>query len=162
MLVSNAYMMSNRSQMASFIEFGPLVIMLPIVWFIATMMPDYFWYSIPLGLWILLLITIGIIYVKSRRGQHLHWLFLTPTDSQQGTFSVSVWFNDEDDTKKKLLMIQEHIGSLNLSPTTLADVQDCLEELIVQELEIGKASGRRGAFDVSVLNRQQRLTVIVN
>ena len=67
MLVSNAYMMSNRSQMASFIEFGPLVIMLPIVWFIATVMHDYFWYSIPLGLWILLLITIGIIYVKSRR-----------------------------------------------------------------------------------------------
>ena len=50
MLVSNAYMMSNRSQMASFIEFGPLVIMLPIVWFIATVMHDYFWYSIPLGL----------------------------------------------------------------------------------------------------------------
>ena len=58
-------------------------------------------------------------------------------------------------------MIQEHIGSLNLSPTTLASVQDCLEELIVQELEMGKASRRRGAFDVSVLNRQQRLTVIV-
>lgn len=161
MLVSNAYMMSNRSQMASFIEFGPLVIMLPIVWFIATVMPDYFWYSIPLGLWILLLITIGIIYVKSRRGKHLHWLFLTPTDSQQGTFSVSVWFNDEDDTKKKLLMIQDYISSQSLSPTTLASVQECLEELIVQELEMGKASGRTGAFDVSVLNLKQRLTIIV-
>ena len=161
MLVSNAYMMSNRSQMASFIEFGPLVIMLPIVWFIATVMPDYFWYSIPLGLWILLLITIGIIYVKSRRGEHLHWLFLTPTDSQQGTFSVSVWFNDEDDTKKKLLMIQDYISSQSLSPTTLASVQECLEELIVQELEMGKASGRKGAFDVSVLNLKQRLTIIV-
>ena len=161
MLVSNAYMMSNRSRMASFIEFGPLVIMLPIVWFIATMMPDYFWYSIPLGLWILLLITIGIIYVKSRRGKHLHWLFLTPTDSQHGTFSVSVWFNDEDDTKKKLLMIQDYISNQNLSPTTLASVQECLEELIVQELEMGKASGRTGAFDVSVLNLKQRLTVIV-
>ena len=161
MLVSNAYMMSNRSQMASFIEFGPLVIMLPIVWFIATVMPDYFWYSIPLGLWILLLITIGIIYVKSRRGKHLHWLFLTPTDSQQGTFSVSVWFNDEDDTKKKLLMIQDYISNQSLSPTTLASVQECLEELIVQELEMGKASGRTGAFDVSVLNLKQRLTIIV-
>ena len=161
MLVSNAYMMSSRSRMASLIEFGPLVIMLPVVWLIATVMPDYFWYSIPLGLWILLLITIGIIYVKSRRGQHLHWLFLTPTGSRQGAFAVTIWFNNEEDTKKKLLMIQDHISSLNLSPTTLANVQECMEELILQELEMGKASGRTGAFDVSMLNLQQRLTVIV-
>ncbi len=99
--------------------------------------------------------------MKSRRGKHLHWLFLTPTDCQQGTFSVSVWFNDEDDTKKKLLMIQDYISSQNLSPTTLASVQECLEELILQELRMGKISGRTGAFDVSVLNHQQRLTVIV-
>lgn len=161
MLVSNAYMMSGRSRMASFIEFGPLVIMLPVVWLIATLMPDGFWYSIPLGLWILLLITIGIIYMKSRRGQHLHWLFLTPNDSQQGTFTVSVWFNDEEDTKSKLLMIQEYIRSLNLNPTTLVSVQECLEELIGQELEMGKASGRTGAFDISILDLKQRLTVIV-
>ena len=161
MLVSNAYMMSSRSRMASFIEFGPLVIMLPVVWLIANVMPDYFWYSIPLGLWILLLITIGIIYVKSRRGQHLHWLFLTPTGSRQGAFSVSVWFNNEEDTKKKLLMIQDYISSLNLSPSTLASVQECMEELILQELEMGKASGRTGAFDVSMLNHRQRLTVVV-
>jgi Na+-driven multidrug efflux pump len=161
MLVSNAYMMSSRSRMASLIEFGPLVIMLPVVWFIANVMPDYFWYSIPLGLWMLLLITIGIIYVKSRRGKHLHWLFLTPTGSRQGAFAVTIWFNNEEDTKKKLLMIQDHISSLNLSPTTLANVQECMEELILQELEMGKASGRTGAFDVSMLNLQQRLTVIV-
>ena len=161
MLVSNAYMMSSRSRMASFIEFGPLVIMLPVVWLIANVMPDYFWYSIPLGLWILLLITIGIIYVKSRRGQHLHWLFLTPTGSRQGAFSVSVWFNNEEDTKKKLLMIQDYISSLNLSPSTLASVQECMEELILQELEMGKASGRTEAFDVSMLNHRQRLTVVV-
>lgn len=161
MLVSNAYMMSGRSRMASFIEFGPLVIMLPVVWLIATLMPDGFWYSIPLGLWILLLITIGIIYMKSRRGQHLHWLFLIPNDSQQGTFTVSVWFNDEEDTKSKLLMIQEYIRSLNLNPTTLVSVQECLEELIGQELEMGKASGRTGAFDISILDLKQRLTVIV-
>ena len=161
MLVSNAYMMSSRSRMASLIEFGPLVIMLPVVWLIATVMPDYFWYSIPLGLWMLLLITIGIIYVKSRRGKHLHWLFLTPTGSRQGAFAVTIWFNNEEDTKKKLLMIQDHISSLNLSPTTLANVQECMEELILQELEMGKASGRTGAFDVSMLNLQQRLTVIV-
>lgn len=161
MLVSNAYMMSSRSRMASLIEFGPLVIMLPVVWLIANVMPDYFWYSIPLGLWMLLLITIGIIYVKSRRGQHLHWLFLTPTGSRQGAFAVTIWFNNEEDTKKKLLMIQDHISGLNLSPTTLASVQECMEELILQELEMGKASGRTGAFDVSMLNLQQRLTVIV-
>ena len=161
MLVSNAYMMSSRSRMASLIEFGPLVIMLPVVWLIATVMPDYFWYSIPLGLWMLLLITIGIIYVKSRRGKYLHWLFLTPTGSRQGAFAVTIWFNNEEDTKKKLLMIQDHISSLNLSPTTLANVQECMEELILQELEMGKASGRTGAFDVSMLNLQQRLTVIV-
>ena len=161
MLVSNAYMMSDRSRMASIIEFGPLVIMLPIVWIIARVMPDYFWYSIPLGLWVLLLITIGTIFVMSRRGEHLHWLFLTPTNHQQGTFAVSVWFNNEEDTQRKLLMIQDYISGLNLGAMTLASVQECLEELIMQELEMGKASGRKGAFDVSVLDTEQRLTVII-
>ena len=58
-------------------------------------------------------------------------------------------------------MIQDYISGLNLSPTTLASVQECMEELILQELEMGKASGRTGAFDVSMLNLRQRLTVIV-
>ena len=40
-------------------------------------------------------------------------------------------------------------------------VQECLEELILKELEMGKASGRTGAFDVSVLDTEQRLTVII-
>jgi hypothetical protein len=161
MLVSNAYMMSDRSKMASIIEFGPLVIMLPIVWFIANVMPDYFWYSIPLGLWMLLLITIGIIFVISRRGQHLHWLFLTPTDSRQGTFAVTVWFNNEEDTQRKLLIIQDYISGLNLNATTLTNVKECLEELILLEIEMGKASKRKGSFDVSVMDLEQRLTVIV-
>ncbi len=79
----------------------------------------------------------------------------------QAVSAVTVWFNNEEDTKKKLLMIQDYISSLKLSPTTLASVQECMEELILQELEMGKASGRTGAFDVSMLNLQQRLTVIV-
>ena len=62
---------------------------------------------------------------------------------------------------QRQLMIQDYISGLNLSPTTLASVQECMEELILQELEMGKASGRTGAFDVSMLNLRQRLTVIV-
>lgn len=62
---------------------------------------------------------------------------------------------------QRQLMIQDYISGLNLSPTTLASVQECMEELILQELEMGKTSGRTGAFDVSMLNLRQRLTVIV-
>ena len=90
MLISNIYMMSNRSRLSSIIEFGPLLIMLPIVGFIANVMPDYLWYSIPLGLWVLLLITIGAIYLYSRRGEKQHWLFLTPTNIHQGTYTISI------------------------------------------------------------------------
>lgn len=54
--------------------------MLPIVGFVANVMPDYLWYSIPLGLWILFLITIGGVWLISRKEYNLHWLFLTPTN----------------------------------------------------------------------------------
>ena len=160
MLLSNAYMMSDRSRLASVIELGPLIIMLPIVGVIANVMPDYFWYSIPLGLWILLLITVGAIYLQSRRDGKLHWLFLTPTNIHQGTYTISVPFAEED-AKNKLQLLQDYIGSLNLDEATLNSVQHCLEELVCHELEMGKATSRTGAFDVSVQNLQQRLTVIV-
>ena len=135
MLLSNIYMMSDRSRLSSIIEFGPLFIMLPTVWLIATIMPDYLWYSIPLGLWILLLITIVGIYLVSRRGEHLHWLFLTPTD--------------------------RYIVGTNSDHAALISIQHCIEELVYHELEMGSETGRTGAFDISVQNQPGRLTVII-
>ncbi len=128
MLVSNIYMMSGRGKLSSVIQFGPLVIMLPVVWLISTVMPDYFWYSIPLGLWILLLITDGCIYVLLRRGEKLHWLFLTPTKTLYEAYTVSICF-DEDDAKGKLQLLQDHIASLDLNNDTAMNVWHCLKEL---------------------------------
>lgn len=160
MLISNIYMMSNRSRLSSIIEFGPLLIMLPIVGLIANVMPDYLWYSIPLGLWVLLLITIGAIYLLSRKGESLHWLFLTPTNIHQGTYTISIPFG-ESDVKEMLLLLQHHIASLDLDENTLTSVQHCIEELVYHELDMGKATGRTGAFDVSVLKQQDQLTIII-
>ena len=160
MLVSNIYMMSGRGKLSSVIQFGPLVIMLPVVWLISTVMPDYFWYSIPLGLWILLLITDGCIYVLLRRGEKLHWLFLTPTKTLYEAYTVSICF-DEDDAKGKLQLLQDHIASLDLNNDTAMNVWHCLKELTRYELDMGKETGQSGAFDVSLQNLQERLTVII-
>lgn len=134
--------------------------MLPVVWFIAHVMPVFFWYSIPLGLWVLLLITDGCIFWLLRRGNKLHWLFLTPTDTPDGTYSVSIRF-DEDDARSKLLQLQSHVSGLDLASDTLIDVQHCLDELTRHELDMGKQTGRKGSFDVSVQNLQERLTIIL-
>ena len=160
MLLSNIYMMSDRSRLSSIIEFGPLFIMLPTVWLIATIMPDYLWYSIPLGLWILLLITIVGIYLVSRKGEHLHWLFLTPTDIHQGTYTISILFN-ESDVKSKLTLLQRYIVGTNSDHAALISIQHCIEELVYHELEMGSETGRTGAFDISVQNQPGRLTVII-
>ena len=160
MLVSNIYMMPGRGKLSSVIQFGPLVIMLPMVWLISTVMPDYFWYSIPLGLWILLLITDGCIYVLLRRGEKLHWLFLTPTKTLYEAYTVSICF-DEDDAKGKLQLLQDHIASLDLNKDTAMNVWHCLKELTRHELDMGKETGQSGAFDVSLQNLQERLTVII-
>lgn len=160
MLISNIYMMSGRGKLSSVIQFGPLVIMLPVVWLISTVMPDYFWYSIPLGLWILLLITDGCIYVLLRRGEKLHWLFLTPTKTLYEAYTVSICF-DEDDAKGKLQLLQDHIASLDLNNDTAMNVWYCLKELTRHELDMGKETGQSGAFDVSLQNLQERLTVII-
>ena len=160
MLVSNIYMMSGRGKLSSVIQFGPLVIMLPVVWLTSSVRPDYFWYSIPLGLWILLLITDGCIYVLLRRGEKLHWLFLTPTKTLYETYTVSICF-DEDDARGKLQLLQDHIASLDLNNDTAINVWQCLKELTRHELDMGKETGRSGAFDVSLQNLQERLTVII-
>ena len=160
MLLSNIYMMSDRSRLSSVIEFGPLIIMLPIVWLIATIIPDYLWYSIPLGLWILLLITVVGIYLVSRKGEHLHWLFLTPTDVRQGTYSISIPFS-ESDVKSKLTLLQRYIVGTNPDQSTLISIQHCIEELVYHELEMGLQTGRTGAFDISIQNQPERLSVII-
>ncbi|MBO4659690.1 MAG: hypothetical protein J5637_08715 [Prevotella sp.] len=160
MLVSNIYMMSGRGKLSSIIQFGPLVIMLPVVWVISTVMPDYLWYSIPVGLWILLLITDGSIYVLLHKGEKLHWLFLTPTKTLYETYTVSICF-DEDDARGKLQLLQDHISNLDLNNDLVINVWHSLKELTRHELDMGKETGRSGAFDVSLQNLQERFTIII-
>lgn len=160
MLISSIYMMTGRTRLSSLIEFGPLLIMLPIVGIIANVMPDYLWYSIPLGLWILLLITIGGIFLLSHKRENLHWLFLTPTNVQQGTYTISIPF-DESDVQGKMSLLQDYILSQNTDKSILPNVQHCVEEQIYHELDMGKATGRTGSFDISVQHQPERLTIII-
>ena len=58
-------------------------------------------------------------------------------------------------------MLQEYILSQNIDKSVLTNVQHCIEEQVYHELDMGKATGRTGTFDISVQYQPARLTIII-
>lgn len=156
--LSNLYMLINRNMLASAINMGLLVCLLPLVWLMAEINADYIWYAMPMGMWLLLLLTVGATLFISRREKGLHWLYLVHTSSANYNVSVKCDFND---VQLRLTDVQQYVQRLLPDGPMVRKVSQCLEEVMVNELNMAEASGKRGTFDVMVVNQKERLTVIV-
>ncbi|MEG2013876.1 MAG: ATP-binding protein, partial [Anaerovoracaceae bacterium] len=146
--------------MSSMLNMGIVVCMLPIVWLTSRFAPEYIWYSIPASIWLLLLITLGTTWYISRRNKGLHWFFLTQTSSNIHWITYSVKFEKED-VEIKLNKLLSFIESYKFPRKLYLDIHHCLEELMYNEVEMASITGKHGAFDISIHNQQEKISVII-
>ncbi len=156
--LSNVFVLINRNFLASFINIGMLVCLVPLV-FLATMFfPDHIWSSMSVAMWIVLLVSMALVYVISRKHKGLHWLFLIPQVDKDNTISLSVKYN-RNDAISKVEKITETLKSRNID--CYDSVKHCIEEVLVNEAENGIAAKRRGEFDVFSTLNDGKFTIIL-
>ena len=158
--LSNLYILINRNVLASAVNVGMLVCLLPLVWLMALVDPEHIWYAMPIGMWILLVLTACATVIISHKRKGLHWLYLISTGGNDDSYHVSMDFNAKD-IETKLTDAQEFVRGLGLDETLAGNVNLCLEEVVYNELEMRKTVKKKTSFDVNISNQEERLTVIV-
>ncbi len=156
--LSNVLVLLNRNTIASIINVGMLACIVPIVFLSTLFFPDYIWLSMSISMWIVLLASVASVFTISKRHKGLHWLFLTPKADESSMISVSVKYDRADASAKvdEVMLILESRGLDRCS-----GVKHCLEEVLVNEVEHGIATGRQDGFDVFSSFHDGKVTIIL-
>lgn len=158
--LSGLFMILNRNLVSYMINIGMVVCMLSLSWLASRFAPEYIWYAMPVGMWLLLLITMVVTWIISRRNKGLHWFYLMQTSACRHWVTYSVNYQT-DDVGKKLSELLGFVDRCNLSRKLHMNIQHCLEELMYNEVEMASLTKKKGTFDISVNNQEDKISVII-
>lgn len=159
-LFSNLFMILNRNTMSSMINIGMVACMLPLAWLVSRFAPEYLWYSMPAGVWLLLIVTMAATWIISRRTKGLHWLYLMETTAHQHWITYSVNYETKD-VERKLGELLGFLERYKLPRKLHLNLYHCLEELMYNEVEMARLTQKNGTFDISVNNQEDKLSIII-
>lgn len=155
--LSNFFVVLNRNTLASFINIGMLVGLVPIVFLSILFFPDYLWLSMSIAMWLVLGMTVACVFVISRRNKGLHWFFLAPQIDDRNTISMSVGYSRKDAidklTKATAVLKERNILCYNA-------VFHCLEEIVLHEVERGMREKKDDVFDIFSTYIDDRFTIV--
>ena len=156
--LSNVFVLLNRNTIASAINIGMLVSLVPLVFLATLFFPDYIWLSMSIAMWIVLLGSVVGAFVVSKRNKGLHRLFLIPQVDENNTISVSVKYDRSDVMSK----VDEVTRLLKTRGSDSYDaVKHCVEEVLINEAENGIAAGRHDEFDIFSISLDGKFTIIL-
>lgn len=158
--LSNLFMVLNRNTLSTMLAVGIIVCILPLMWLASLFAPEYLWYSMPVGMWLLLFITMLTTWFISRRTKGLHWFYLTRMHSDYHWVTYSVNY-DMEDVGVKLNNLLEFIDTFKLPRKLHVSVHHCLEELMCNEVEMARFTQKEGTFDIIVNNQKDKISMIV-
>jgi len=158
--LSNLFVLLNRNMLASLVNVGLLVCLLPAVWLMSTIAPDDIWYAMPCGMWILMGLCIAATFVISSRHKGLHWLFLTNTVPGDSNRAYSVAY-DTDSIIQCLDSMKGLAEQLEVDEQTKKNIATCLEEVMLNEKEMASICEKQGTFDISLADFADRVTITV-
>lgn len=158
--LSNLFVLLERNMLASLVNVGLLVCLLPAVWLMATVDPDDIWYAMPCGMWILMGLCIAATFVISSRHKGLHWLFLTNTIPGDSNRAYSVEYNT-DSISRCIDGMKDVVSRLEVDEETKRNIGQCLEEVMLNEKEMAAKCEKQGTFDISLADFADRVTITV-
>jgi len=136
-----------------------LCILLP-VWIASVHYPEYLWYSIPLGLWILLGVTVLCSFIISRKDRTLHWFTLVSVLPNDPNLSISVDYNREA-VQKALDEVHLFLDICDLDSSVYYKIDSCIEELTYNLINMTENTGKKGSFDLRVMDDGHRIMIVV-
>ena len=160
LLLTNIYLITDRGTLASCLMVSLMVcILLP---FLACSywIPSNIWIAFPIGMWMLMFITLGISFFMSRRKVATHRIYLISTIGNIDSYAVSVKF-DFNDVNSKLQDLLLYVRIFDLGEKRMDKIQHVLEEIMFHLYNMGVHEKKQGTFDVSIIDQPERFSIIV-
>lgn len=157
-ILDAAYLLQGHNILSSVIKILYLVCLIPFVWATSRVRPQYMWGSVSVGFWVMLLITACIAFCISRKQRNLHWLTLISKLPNNPSISLSVDYN-KDSVCEALLKIHTFLDICELKKDLYYRVDSCIEELTTNLLSMTKETGKKGSFDLRVVDDGKNLAV---
>ena len=148
LMLVNIFLITNRGKLASLLMVSLVVcILLPFLacsyWY-----PSNIWVAFPIGMWLLMFISLAIPYSLSKHKVAIHKIYLIST---VGNLDVNSKLND-------LLF---YVRIFDIGEERMTKVQHVLEEIMFHLYDMGKKEQKQGSFDVSVIDQPERFSIII-
>ena len=156
---SQIFLVIDKGFFSSAIQIGFVVFILLPFWAAAYWAPSYLWVSPSIGMWVFMLCCIGISSYLGRK-ELAHWFYLTPLTGSVDAHSVSVRY-DFNDVQQKLKDLLFYISIFDIDEERMKAIEHSLEEVMINQYEMGVKEQKTGTFDVNVVDALERFTIIV-
>ncbi len=135
-----------------------VVCLIPLVWVASVFYPQYLWYALTAGFWLILIIVLCCSLVISRKNRNLHWLTLISKLPNNPSISLSVNY-DKESVYNALDQIHTFLGICELDHSLYYKVASCLEELTYNLISMTENTGKIGWFDLRVVDDGNKITI---
>lgn len=159
-MLVNIYLITKRAKLATGLILGLVACVLIPFLACSYWIPSNVWIAFPIGMWTLMLISLGIPYFMSRRKVAIHRIYLISTIGNLDSFSVSVRY-DFDDVDSKLNDLLFYVSIFDIGEERMTKVQHVLEEIMFHQYDMGKKEQKQDSFDVSIIDQPTRFSIIV-
>ena len=160
LMLANIFLITNKGKLASSILFGLVVcILLP---FLACSywIPSNIWVAFPIGMWLLMFISLAIPYSLSKHKVATHRIYLISTIGNLDSYSVSVNY-EFNDVNSKLQALLLYVRIFDIGEERMMKVRHILEEIMFHLYGMGEKEKKQGCFDVSIIDQSERFSIIV-
>ena len=160
LMLVNIFLITNRGKLASLLMVSLVVcILLPFLacsyWY-----PSNIWVAFPIGMWLLMFISLAIPYSLSKHKVAIHKIYLISTVGNLDSYSVSVNY-DFNDVNSKLSDLLFYVRIFDIGEERMMKVRHVLEEIMFHLYGMGEKEKKQGFFDVSIIDQSERFSIIV-
>lgn len=160
LMLVNIFLITNRGKLASLLMVSLVVcILLPFLacsyWY-----PSNIWVAFPIGMWLLMFISLAIPYSLSKHKVAIHKIYLISTVGNLDSYSVSVNY-DFNDVNSKLSDLLLYVRIFDIGEERMMKVRHVLEEIMFHLYGMGEKEKKKGCFDVSIIDQSERFSIIV-
>ena len=159
-MLVNIYLITKRAKLATGLILGLVACVLIPFLACSYWIPSNVWIAFPIGMWTLMLISLGIPYFMSRRKVAIHRIYLISTIGNLDSFSVSVRY-DFNDVNSKLSDLLLYVRIFDIGEERMMKVRHVLEEILFHLYGMGEKEKKKGCFDVSIIDQSERFSIVV-
>lgn len=159
-ILDSSFLLQGHRSLSSFIQTLYVVCLVPAVWLASVYLPEYFWYSIPVGVLMMFIILICSTLVISRKDKTLHWFTLISKLPNDPSIDMSVDYNLES-VQEAIEKIHSFLDICELDKEMYYKIDSCLEELTHNLISMTQDTGKQGSFDLRVVDDGKKILVIM-